>query len=100
MLNQAIINFFQFGIEIAFNKREDFQVNMSCRKPDGVVMAKILHILKCKPDENVVSLIEATAVEDEIAVVSLYQDEVSGTAVNWSRLVEDIFVYDRVICWW
>lgn len=63
-------------------------------------MAKILHILKCEPDENVVRLIEATAAKDEIAVVSLYQDEVSGTAVNWSRLVEDIFVYDRVICWW
>jgi len=63
-------------------------------------MAKVLHILKCKPDENVARLIEATAAEDEIAVVSLYQDEVSGTAINWSRLVEDIFVYDRVICWW
>lgn len=67
---------------------------------DVVVMARVLHILKCKPDENVARLIEASAAEDEIAVVSLYQDEVSGTAVNWSRLVEDIFVYDRVICWW
>jgi len=63
-------------------------------------MAKVLHILKCKPDESVANLIEASAAEHEIAVVSLYQDEVSGTAVNWSRLVEDIFVYDRVICWW
>ncbi len=38
--------------------------------------------------------------EDEVAVVSLYQDEISGTGVNWSRLVEDIFAYDRIICWW
>lgn len=63
-------------------------------------MAKILHILKCKPDETVAELIEALGAEDEIAVVSLYQDEISGTAVNWTRLVEDIFGYDRVICWW
>ena len=63
-------------------------------------MAKVLHILKSKTDESVARLIEASAAEDEIAVVSLYQDEVSGTAVNWSRLVKDIFVYDRVICWW
>ena len=65
-----------------------------------VVMTKVLHILKCKPDESVARLIEASAAEDEIAVVSLYQDEVSGTAVNWSHLVKDIFAYDRVICWW
>ena len=67
---------------------------------DVVAMTKVLHILKSKPDESVARLIEASAAEDEIAVVSLYQDEVSGTAVNWSHLVEDIFTYDRVICWW
>ena len=67
---------------------------------DVVAMTKVLHILKCKPDESVAKLIEASAAEDEIAVVSLYQDEVSGTAVNWSHLVKDIFAYDRVICWW
>ena len=63
-------------------------------------MAKILHILKCKPDASVAELIEASAGEDDVAVVSLYQDEISGMGVNWSRLVEDIFAYDRVICWW
>jgi hypothetical protein len=63
-------------------------------------MTKILHILKCKPDASVAELIEASAGDDEVAVVSLYQDEISGTGVNWSRLVEDIFAYDRIICWW
>ncbi len=63
-------------------------------------MAKILHILKCKPDETVTGLIEALGNEDEVAGVSLYQDEISGAAVNWPRLVEDIFGYDRIICWW
>jgi len=63
-------------------------------------MARILHILKSEPDETVAELIEASAAKDEIAVVSLYQDEISGTQVNWSRLVTDIFAYDRIICWW
>ncbi|MBW2296826.1 MAG: hypothetical protein JRF32_04365 [Deltaproteobacteria bacterium] len=63
-------------------------------------MAKVLHILKSEPDETVAGLIESQTVEGEAAVVSLYRDEISGSAVNWSRLVEDIFAYDRVICWW
>jgi len=63
-------------------------------------MAKVLHILKCQPDESVAAIIQASAGEDDVAVVSLYRDEISGTGVNWSRLVEDIFGYDRIICWW
>ena len=63
-------------------------------------MAKILHILKSEPDETVAGVIEAQSVEEEVAVVSLYRDEITGNAVDWSRLVEDIFAYDRVICWW
>ena len=63
-------------------------------------MAKILHILKSEPDDTVARVIEAQSFEEEVAVVSLYQDEITGHAVDWSRLVEDIFAYDRVICWW
>ncbi len=63
-------------------------------------MTKVLHILKSEPDETIARVIEAQSVEEEVAVVSLYRDEISGNAVDWSRLVEDIFAYDRVICWW
>ena len=63
-------------------------------------MAKVLHILKSEPDETITRVIEAQSVKAEVAVVSLYRDEISGNAVDWSRLVEDIFAYDRVICWW
>ena len=63
-------------------------------------MAKVLHILKSEPDETVSRVIAAQSFEEEVAVVSLYRDEITGHAVNWSRLVEDIFTYDRVICWW
>jgi hypothetical protein len=63
-------------------------------------MTKVLHILKSEPDETIAKVIEAQSVEGEVAVVSLYRDEISGNVVDWSRLVEDIFAYDRVICWW
>ena len=63
-------------------------------------MSKVLHILKSKPDKTVTELIQASAAEDDIAVVSLYQDEISGSKVDWPRLVKDIFGYDRIICWW
>ena len=63
-------------------------------------MSRILHILKSEPDETVAGVIEAQSVEGEVAVVSLYRDEITGQSVDWSRLVEDIFAYDRVICWW
>ena len=63
-------------------------------------MAKVLHILKSEPDETVSRVIADQSLKEEVAVVSLYRDEITGHAVNWSRLVEDIFTYDRVICWW
>ena len=66
----------------------------------SVNMARVLHILKSEPDETVARVIEAQSHESEVAVVSLYRDEITGHAVDWSRLVEDIFAYDRVICWW
>ena len=60
----------------------------------------ILHILKSVPDETVAGLIQAQSGEEYGAVVALYQDQITGSGVNWSRLVDDIFTYDRVICWW
>ena len=63
-------------------------------------MATVLHILKSEPDETVAELIEASSLEETVAVVALYQDEITGSVINWYRLVDDIFSYDRVICWW
>ena len=60
----------------------------------------VLHILKSEPDETVAGLIEAQSEKEGVAVVSLYQDQITGSGVNWARLVDDIFNYDRVICWW
>jgi len=63
-------------------------------------MATVLHILKSEPDKTVAELIEASSLEETVAVVGLYQDEITGSVVDWYRLVDDIFTYDRVICWW
>jgi hypothetical protein len=60
----------------------------------------VLHILKSEPDETVAGLIQAQSEDECVAVVSLYQDQITGSGVNWARLVDDIFNYDRVICWW
>ncbi len=62
-------------------------------------MKKVLHILKSEPDETVAHLIDALAGDESVAVINLYQDQISGTHINWLRLVDDIFTYDQVICW-
>lgn len=63
-------------------------------------MNTVLHILKSQPDDTVTALIESLSRETAVRVVGLYPDEISGTSVDWERLVEDIFACDRVICWW
>ena len=63
-------------------------------------MKRVLHILKSEPDETVADAIEALTGEEGVAVVSLYRDGISATPTNWPRLVDDIFAYDQVICWW
>jgi hypothetical protein len=56
---------------------------------------KLLHILRTEPDETVERLIETLSGEEGVTVEALYQEN-----VDWSRLVDDIFAYDKIICWW
>ena len=60
---------------------------------------KILHILCVEPDDTVQRFIESISGEDGVNVVCLYNDGIAKTPVNWERLVEDIFAYEKVICW-
>ena len=55
---------------------------------------KVLHILKSEPNETVQEFLEAFSGE-EVKTVSLFDGE-----ANWDALVDDIFEYDKVICWW
>lgn len=55
---------------------------------------KVLQILKSEPDEDVQRFMEAF-VDDEVKIVHLFEDE-----VDWAELVDDIFTYDKIVCWW
>ncbi len=63
-------------------------------------MDNVLHILKSEPDETIAALIQELAGDEGVCVVGLYRDQISQKAINWNRLVDDIFAHDRVICWW
>ena len=57
---------------------------------------KILNIIRSEPDDMTSQLVEAFAKdENSFKKVALYQDN-----VDWSGLVNDIFSFDKVICWW
>jgi hypothetical protein len=56
---------------------------------------KVLHILRTEPDDTVEAIMEAFSVEEVVNVTALYKGD-----VDWSRLVDDIFSHDKVICWW
>ena len=61
---------------------------------------KVLHLLLNEPDETVTDLIPSVSGRDGTTVVCLYPDSVTGTPVNWNRVVEDVMAHDRTICWW
>jgi hypothetical protein len=56
---------------------------------------KVHHILRSEPDEIVETLGEAVSKENQSSVTMLYGDH-----VDWEGLVDDIFLHDKVICWW
>lgn len=56
---------------------------------------KILHILRTEPDETVKEMVASTTNGDQSTAVQLYKDD-----IDWSRLVDEIFSHDKIICWW
>jgi len=56
---------------------------------------KVLHILRSEPDEIVETLGEAVSRNQPSSVAILYEND-----VDWEGLVDDIFLHDKVICWW
>jgi hypothetical protein len=56
---------------------------------------KVLNILRSEPDETVERLGEAVSKDNQSSVSMLY-----GGHVDWEGLVDDIFLHDKVICWW
>lgn len=56
---------------------------------------KVLNIVRSTPDDLEKKFIEIFAEGQENKVITLYEGD-----VDWSALVDDIFSYDKTICWW
>ncbi len=56
---------------------------------------EVLYILRSKPDETVESLMKTVSNGDGTKLTRLFEGH-----VDWSKLVDDIFSHDKVICWW
>ena len=66
----------------------------------GNAVPGILHLLRSVPDDIVAELIATMGSQEGVTVVSLYPDDVTGTPVDWRRIINDIMCHDRIICWW
>ncbi|MBU0545366.1 MAG: hypothetical protein KKH97_08520 [Proteobacteria bacterium] len=56
---------------------------------------KTLHILRSEPTTMTQNFIQATSADGGNEQVKLYQEN-----IDYNRLVHEIFISDRVICWW
>ncbi|MBW1616865.1 MAG: hypothetical protein JRJ49_10120 [Deltaproteobacteria bacterium] len=57
---------------------------------------KTLYICKSKPEDTTNKFMEIITPDKSAAkIVSLSEKD-----INWDSLVDDIFSYDKVICWW
>ena len=56
---------------------------------------KIVQILRCKPDAMTEIFVDSLSKDNETTEVLLYED-----AVDYNRLIDEIFEADRVVCWW
>jgi len=56
---------------------------------------KILHILRAEPDATIKDMVAASTNGDQSQTTELYSGD-----IDWSRLVDEIFSHDKVICWW
>lgn len=56
---------------------------------------KLLNIIRSKPDETTKTFVESFSKDEGTKKVVLYEGD-----IDWSSLVDDIFSYDKVVCWW
>ncbi len=55
---------------------------------------KVLHVLKSEPDETINKLMDIISGEEKDVFV-LYEDN-----VDWEKFIEQVFEYEKIICWW
>ena len=56
---------------------------------------KLLNIIRSEPDETTKTFIESFSKDEGTKKVVLYEGD-----IDWPSLVDDIFSYDKVVCWW
>lgn len=56
---------------------------------------KVLNIVRSKPDDFIIKCIDVFSEDKEDKVIAIYDEN-----VDWNGVVDDIFSYDKVICWW
>lgn len=56
---------------------------------------KLLNIIRTEPDETTKIFIENFLKDEGTKKVVLYEGD-----IDWPALVDDIFSYDKVVCWW
>ena len=54
-----------------------------------------LHILRSERDASTDTLINALPDDPTAKTIKLYTED-----VDWASVIDDIFSYDNVICWW
>ena len=57
---------------------------------------KTLYLFKSEPDNKTKQIINPLeTINQDIKTIELYKDD-----VDWDRVVELIFIHEKVICWW
>jgi hypothetical protein len=56
---------------------------------------RVLNIIRTKPDDTTKTLVEGFSTDEGAKKVLLYEEN-----IDWHALVDDIFSYEKIICWW
>lgn len=54
-----------------------------------------LHMLRSERDTATKALMRALPEDQTDKIVELYADD-----IDWESVIDDIFSYDNIICWW
>ena len=56
---------------------------------------RVLNIIRTEPDDTTKTFVEGFSKDEESKNILLYEGN-----IDWAALVDDIFSYDKIICWW
>ena len=56
---------------------------------------RILNIIRTEPDDTTNTFVEEFSKDEDSKKIALYEEN-----IDWAALVDDIFSYDKIICWW